>query len=139
MPRSIEAIRRALTRFESAKDGWPALEALLAELKSHPEQTVAVDALLNVLERHPGAASSSGVLMTITHLLEATPGYEVFLVRSMRRRPSVVGATLLGRLLNSGVPVIGNQSVVALLESLKASSRAPRAVKSVVRSILEGR
>ena len=139
MSRPTEEIVKDMARFDGIRDGWPKLDSLVTELKTSPTPARAIDALLGVFERHPGATSGSGVLMTVLHTLEAMPGFEVHLVESMRRRPSVFAVMMLNRLLNSGVTEVGVDSLIQLLEDTRTNPHCQRAVKAEIESVLEGR
>ena len=137
MNRPIEEIITDLDSFDAIRDGWPRLAGLLTELKANPHPTWAMDPLFRLFERHP--AITSGVFMTVLHLLESFPGFEVHLVESLQRRPSVFGVMMVNRLLNSGISTVGIDSLLPLLESLPANPRCQRAVKHEIEGVLAGR
>lgn len=137
MSRPTEDIVKDIAKFDAIRDGWPKLDTLLNELKASPTPARGVDALLGVFERHPG--STSDVLMTVLHTLETVPGYEIHLVESLRRRPSVFAVMMVNRMLNSDVTDVGADSLMQLLEDTKADPRCQRAVKAEIESVLEGR
>ena len=139
MSRPTEDTIKDLAKFDAIRDGWPKLDSLVNELKGSLTPTRGIDALLGVFERHPGATSGSGVLMTVLHALEALPGYEVHLVESLHRRPSVFAVMMVNRLLNSEVTNVGSTSLIQLLEGTKANPHCQRAVKAEIESVLEGR
>ena len=137
MSRLIEDIIGDLQMFDAMRDGWPKLESLVDELKASPKPERAVHALFAVFERYPGATTGGGVLMTVLHTLEALAGFELCLVESLRRRPSILAVMLANRLLNSGINVVGTDSLLALLEVAKLG--AQRIVREEIESVLGGR
>jgi hypothetical protein len=137
--RPTDEIVMDIEKFDAIRDGWPKLDSLVNELDASPTPAWGIDALLGVFERHPGPATGSGGLMTVLHTLERLPGYEVHLVESLRRRPSVFGVMMVNRLLNSRVADVGPYSLIQLLEDMKANPRCQRAVKAEIDSVLEDR
>ena len=83
----------------------------------------------SILERFP-EGDGAGVLWSVVHGVEALPGYEPELVRSVRRGPSELGVAMVGRLLNAGMSEVGSVSLVSLLREVAESKAAPASVRA---------
>jgi hypothetical protein len=59
------------------------------------------------------------------------------LVRSVRRGPSELGITMVGRLLNGGVSEVGSVCLVNLLRDVAGQSDIPEWVREVARDFAE--
>lgn len=139
MSRPTDEIINDIDSFDAIRDGWPKLDSMVNDLRASPTPAKGINALLGVFERYPGTTFGSGTLWTVLHTLEALPGFEVHLVESMRRRPSVLAVMMLNRLLNSGVADIGPESVIQLLRDAKTNPHLQRSVKAEIESVLENR
>lgn len=108
---------------------WRPLDDLFAELWATGEAGRHVPDLLAVMERFPDD-DGAGVLWSVVHGVESLPGYEPELVRSLRRRPSFLGVTMVGRLLNAGVSRVNGLHLVALLREVAGSDAATERVRA---------
>jgi len=128
MVNAVENIVADIRAFRPADGEWRRLDALLDELWSTGAAAHHVPELLGVLERFP-EDDGAGVLWSIVHGVESLPDYEPELIRSVRRGPSELGVTMIGRLLNSGVSQVDGASLVSLLREVAASAAAPGSVR----------
>jgi hypothetical protein len=127
MARTTEDIAAAIASFRPQDGNWVGLDALLDELWTTGSPQKAIPAMLRVLERYP-EEDGAGVLWSILHGLESLSGYEPQLMMSVRRVPSDLGVTMLGRLLNSACQHIAGMPIrEVLLEVVKRSDAGPRA------------
>src|SRR5438552_727026 len=108
MARSTAAIIGDIERFSPIETGWNPFGELLDELMASPTPEKGIDALLGVFERWPGALTAGGFLFPVIHAIEELKGYEPHLLRSLRRKPSVLSVMLVNRLLNAGISKIEN-------------------------------
>ena len=83
----------------------------------------AIREMLRVFERFPND-DGAGVFWSIVHGLEALPDYEVEVLTSVRRVPSDMGVTMLGRLLNAGCNDINGMPIRAILQEVITRSDA---------------
>jgi hypothetical protein len=123
--------------FSPVGGNWRPLDDLLAELWSTGEASRHVPELLAVLERFP-EEDGAGVLWSVVHGVESMPGYEAELVHSVRRRPSELGLTMIGRLLNSGASHVGGVSLTDLLREVAASGNTPEGVRTLAAELAAG-
>ena len=128
MVRTAAKIVADILAFQPIRGDWRALDALLAELWATGEAGRHIPNLLAVLERFP-EDDGAGVLWSVVHGVESLPGYEPELVRSVRRQPSELGVTMVGRLLNGGVSQVGDVSLIGLLREVAASAATPQSVR----------
>jgi len=128
MARTAAKVVADIRDFQPVRGNWRALDALLAELWATGEAGRHIPDLLAVLERFP-EDDGAGVLWSVVHGVESLPGYEPELVRSVRRQPSELGVTMVGRLLNGGVSQVGDVSLIGLLREVAASAAAPQSVR----------
>jgi hypothetical protein len=115
--------------FQPTGGDWVPLDDLLAELWDTGVAGRHVPDLFAVLERFP-EDDGFGVLWACLHTIEALPGYEPELVRSVRRRPTELGVIMVGRLLNAGVPDIEGVALVGLLREVVGSAAASERVRA---------
>src|SRR5688572_3818091 len=121
MARTTGEILDDIRAFEPV-ESWLPLDGLLAELWNTGEAGSHVSELLAVLERFPEEADGCGVLWSVVHGVESLPGFELDLVESVRRQPTGLGVTMIGRLLNSGVSQVGDVSLIGLLREIATST-----------------
>jgi hypothetical protein len=127
--RTAAQIVADIRAFQPAGGNWRRLDDLLGELWAAGAAGRHVADLLAVLERFP-EDDGAGVLWSVVHGVESLPGYEPELVRSVRRGPSMLGVTMVGRLLNSGASEVSGVPLVGLLREIAASPAAPESVRS---------
>lgn len=129
MARSLPLIVSDIKAFRPSGGNWRPLDALFAELWATGEAGRHVSDLLGVLERFP-EGDGADVLWSAVHGVEAIAGYEPEVIRSVRRQPSTLGVTMIGRLLNRGVSHVDGVCLVGLLEEVAASETAPDCVRA---------
>jgi len=101
VPRDADDILRDIEAFRPADGVWIPLDGLLAELWDAGVTARALPSLFGVFERFP-EDDGAGVLWGIVHAVEALDlDYERPLRDSLARRPSLMGAVMLGRLERS--------------------------------------
>lgn len=103
-----------------------AMDKAVAQLDEPPPLEAAAP-MFRVFERFP---SDDGyeTFWTLLHTLEATPGYEAELVKSIARQPNEFNTLMVNRLLNAGVTHIGERSLLGLLKRIAADERTPAEV-----------
>src|SRR5262249_15217200 len=100
---------------------------------SSPER--AIPALFAVVERLPDAdLGSPGPLV---HTLERLPGYERGLMRSARRRPTLLSVWMVNGILNTAPPQELRQACIALLNEAAKHPKASKTVRDCARQFLE--
>jgi hypothetical protein len=115
--------------FQPEGGNWGPLDDLLGELWATGGAGRYVPDLLAVLERFP-EDDGAGVLWSVIHGVESLLGYELELVQSVRRGPSELGVTMVGRLLNGGVSHVGGVSLVRVLQEVAVSLSASESVRA---------
>ena len=91
--------------------------------------------LLSIFERFPNADGYES-FWSIVHTLEACPGYEPHLIKSIERTPAELSLTMVNRLLNAGVSEVSGLSLIALLEAVASSSKVDRPVAKAAQGCL---
>ena len=91
--------------------------------------------LLSIFERFPNADGYES-FWSIVHTLEAFPGYEPNLIKSIERTPAELSLTMVNRLLNAGVSEVSGLSLIALLEAVASSSKVDRPVAKAAQGCL---
>ena len=91
--------------------------------------------LLSIFERFPNADGYES-FWSIVHTLEAFPGYEPHLIKSIERTPAELSLTMVNRLLNAGVSEVSGLSLIALLEAVASSSKVDRPVAKAAQGCL---
>ena len=129
MARAATEVVADIHAFQPAGSDWVALDDLLAELWDTGAARRHIPDLFAVLERFP-EDDGSGVLWACLHSIEALPGYEPELVRSVRRRPTELCVIMVGRLLNAGVSDIQGVALVSLLQEVAGSSAASERLRA---------
>jgi hypothetical protein len=112
------------------------LDEAIDDLADKPVAAEEFKELLGVFERFP-EDDGHGVFWSIVHCLEAFDGYEPFLVESVNRNPVEFNVLMVNRLLNAGVLEVGNQSLLALLKSVVACTKASSEVRESAADLLE--
>jgi hypothetical protein len=125
MTRPLATVIAEIEHFAPGADGsWLSLDALLQEAATcAPDLAPAVEPLLRLFERFP-RHDGFEVFWSVIHLVESIPGYESALVDSVKRCPTEMGATMLRRLVRSGVERVGDVELPPLVAW--ASSHAPK-------------
>jgi hypothetical protein len=93
--------------------GWRDLDVLLGELWATQRQKEAIPNLFNILERFP-KDDGAGVLYSVLHGLESIEGYEIELLKSVKRQPTDFTIQMIRRIQNSGQTKIVNIEIVDL-------------------------
>jgi hypothetical protein len=137
MIQSTDQVVENIKAFDAVRDGWSQLDALVKDLRATKRPEAGIDALLGVVERYPD--TSGGALMSVLHALETIPGYQVHVIESLRRKPSVIALMMVNRMLNSDITDVGAQSLMQLLHETKAHPGCRGPVKAELESVLEGR
>lgn len=127
MARAASKILGDIRVFQPEEGNWIPLDELLAELWDSGKAAKHIPDLLAVLERFP-KDDGEGVLWSIVHGLENVGGYEPELIQSVRRQPSELGVTMIGRLLNSGTIQVNGVSLVDVLREVVAST-SPESIR----------
>lgn len=91
--------------------------------------------LLSIIERFPNTDGYES-FWSIVHTLEAFPGYEPHLIRSIARSPGELSLAMVNRLLNAGVSEVSGLSLIALLEAVASSATVDRQVAKAAKGFL---
>jgi hypothetical protein len=100
MERTADQIITDIRDFQPVGGNWRQLDDLFEELWATGLAVRHIRDLLAVLERFP-VDDGAGVLWSVVHGVESLPGREPELIRSVRRKPSELGVTMIGRLLTA--------------------------------------
>jgi len=107
--------------------GLERLPELTDALMSVPRPERAIPELFRVMERMPDTdLGSPGPLV---HTLEALNGYEIELIHSVRRSPSLLSVWMLNRILNTDMPTDIRRSYMSLLKEAADRPDVPKAVR----------
>lgn len=106
---------------------WDGLDVLLTELREFGRPTDAIPDLLTLYERFPAVINDW--LWEILHWLESLPGYQPHLARSVVRKPSRFGVSMLGRMLNSGITDIEGQPIYPMLQAVADNPDLPGVIR----------
>ncbi|HEU5138075.1 MAG TPA: hypothetical protein VFU13_23220 [Steroidobacteraceae bacterium] len=135
MIRPAAEILRDIDGFMPTDGSWLRLDDLLGELFQQPVDAEGIKAMLRVFERFP-LDEAVGPAWSIVHGLESLPGYEPYLVDSLRRRPSELGVVMLNRMLNVGQLAAGDADIHALLREIAARSDIEPSIRECAGSFL---
>jgi hypothetical protein len=136
MVRSTVDIAADIAAFQPTNGYWLGLDALLEELWKDGMPQEAIREMLRVFERFPND-DGAGVFWSIVHGLEALPDYEAEVLTSVRRVPSDMGVTMLGRLLNAGCNDINGMPIRAILQEVITRSDAVANAKETAALFLD--
>jgi hypothetical protein len=95
-----------------------------------------IDALLRVLERFP-TKDGYGIFWGIVHGLESLPGYEVRLLESVRRQPSLFSLLMVNRILNAGIAEVNGVNLLTVLKEVAADEMQPEEIREDARDSIE--
>jgi hypothetical protein len=99
---------------------------------SAPES--AIPEMFGLMERTPDLElGSPGPLV---HTLEAIPGYESYLINSLRKQPSLLSVWMVNRILNSPIPEDRRQFWMALLQESVERLDVPESVRKDAQQFL---
>jgi len=132
--REIGEIIEAIEKYKPETD-WLGLDDLLQELFSHPMNKVPAEPLLSVFERYP-TEDGYGVFWVIVHGVEDIPNYELALLASLKKTPSLFGLTMAKRILNSGSHRHLHEAVRAVARTIARSRRLEPEVREEVDLLL---
>lgn len=130
---SIGSVNRALDDFTPNGVGDVArLYEIFEGFASLPSREDAIDAMFRLMERFPDTdLGSPGPLV---HELEAIPGYEPFLIDSLRRQPANLTVWMANSILNSD---LSPHSRALWLELLREVQRNPKSKYSTREAAIE--
>lgn len=129
MARTATQIIDDIHAFRPLEGNWQRLDELLGELWPVGGVDRHVQDLLVVLERFP-EETGAGALWSLVHAVESVPDYEPELIQSVKRQPSELVVTMVGRLLNSGISKVENVCLVTLLQSVVSSPDVASSVRA---------
>lgn len=95
-----------------------------------------IDALLRVLERFPDK-DGYGIFWSILHGLESLPKYEVRLLESVRRQPSLFSLLMINRMLNARVVEVNGVDLLTVLKEVAADEGQPEEIREDARDFVE--
>ncbi len=120
MNKSIQEIITELDSFSDAADSdqLGKLDDALNDIELTENPLLFIEPLLRIFERFSGT-DGSGVFWTILHKIEAMPGYERLLLKSIQHRPSEFGLLMINRVLNDNQPEIEGVNLISLLTNIE--------------------
>ena len=149
MARSIDELRSDLSVMEERDfdlshidaNGLERLWKICDDLEGHPVEIVA-PLLLSFIERFAAPAKIDarydlGTPGPLVHTLEALPGYEPWLLESIRRRPAPLSLWMLNRILNALPDGQAYDEHLALLRSVSGRSDVTSATAAEATAYLE--
>lgn len=128
---SLTAIDAISTETELS-NSWPLVEGVI----NGQLDTARMDCLLRLIERF-GDDDGDGLFQKIVEALEASNGYELRLVESLRRTPSWFGALMVKRLIKRGVASVGDVDLLELLRKAAKNEAGLELAREAVGDILE--
>jgi len=105
MTKSIEEISKVLDSISDVStnaDQLDLLDKTIKDIADVDQPLQAIQPLLRIFERFP-EADGFGVFWSILHRIEATPGFEPFLLASVKRKPSEFTVMIINRMINGGI------------------------------------
>lgn len=88
-----------------------------------------IGASLRVFELFP-EQDSFGIFWSIVHGLETLSGYELPLIESVKRQPSLFGLLMINRLMNGGVTEIHNNDLLDILKTVAADKQQSEEIRA---------
>lgn len=95
----------------------------------------AIHDMFAVMERLP--KSDLGSPGPLVHTLEALPGYEEELLKSVRRRPTVLSVWMINRILNTGLASDVRRDLMASLREAEINPEATGEVREQARDFIK--
>jgi hypothetical protein len=118
----------------TSANGWERLEQLCDELRAINKPTVCAPVMFHTMERLDGA--ELGTPGPLVHTLETwRGGYELFLVESIRRKPTPLSVWMINRILNTKPP--DAETWLGLLGSVADHPGASGEAKAEARRFVE--
>jgi hypothetical protein len=132
----FRALRASDFDYMNVDAGGPERLAELTDaLMLLPDKEKAIPELFDIMERLPDAElGSPGPLV---HTLERLHSYEPELVRSVRRRPSLLSVWMVNRILNTALSDDARRMYLALLQEAANDRNAPETVRLDARRFVE--
>lgn len=121
---------------------WPDTEQLdklayvingIAETK---ESLFSVEPMLRIFERFP-ESDGFGIFWSILHKIEGIPGYEPYLLASVKSKPTDFSVTMINRIINDGQNEIEGEYLLHLLAGIEADTHYSENIRNVAREYLE--
>jgi hypothetical protein len=106
-----------------------ALETALASMHPTTANDDELDTLFGVFERFP-EHDGFGVFWSILHFLEACPGCEAALLRSVTRKPVEFNVMMINRLINGGGGSSGVDALLRRLEHIRDAAETAADVRT---------
>ena len=136
MSPEIESIITQIERFEPSEqddNSW-ALNQLLGSIGVISDREYAIEPMFKLMERFPEAdLGSPGPLV---HEIEAMPGYESHLLRSLARRPTSLTVWMVNRILNACASQEDRSKWLAQLRQSAASQGASASARQSAQQFL---
>lgn len=107
------------------------LEQALDLMESSDRSAADVEALFRLLEKFPNE-DGYGAFWQVLHMLEATRGYERYLVESVRRMPTEFNMVMVNRRLNGTVPADEVGVLTTLLLEVRNNASTPPDLRKTV-------
>ena len=138
MSTTIDSVISDLQDFEpdgDASNDIGRLYEILTDFELLPHRERAVAALFGVIERFP--EYDFGSPGPLVHTLEAIPGYEPFLMESLRRVPAELSVWMVNRILNSDLPSEANAFWVNELRQVLTNPAVLASARESAKEFLE--
>jgi len=100
------------------------------------ESLFLVEPMLRIFERFP-ESDGFGIFWSILHKIEGIPGYEPYLLASVKRKPTDFSITMINRIINDGQNSIEGKNLLCLLAEIEADTHYSENIRNVAREYLE--
>ena len=115
-------LARDFDEADTAAEGHDRLEALCDELREVADASAIAPPIFRTMERLDNV--QLGTPGPLVHTLEATAGYQPYLVESLRRKPSPLALWMVNRILN-GRPENADSWLALLRTSIEHPAASP--------------
>lgn len=104
---------------------------------AHADQPLlSIEPLLRIFERFP-EADGFGVFWSILHKLESMPGFEPFLLASIKRMPSYFSLSMINGIINGGEQAIEDVNLMSLLAEIESNTNYSENIRKTARGFIE--
>ena len=124
-----------ITSLES-QDDFNQLDETINQLFASKNPKLGISALLEVFERFP-SQDGAGTFWSIVHGLESLPGYDLPLIKSVKRQPAEFNLLMINRLLNGGVREIQGLNLLDVLKEVAAKESQTKEIRTKAQHYVE--
>ena len=131
----IISVLNSISNIRTAKQ-LDKLAAAVERIASTDEPLPTVEPLLQIFERHPDS-DGHVIFWSMLNTIEAIPGYESYLLSSIRRMPSNFSLLMINRMMNSGVIDVEGVNLFSLLADIETDTQYPKKIRKTAGYYLE--